>query len=174
MLDCLVRHLAAGHRLCSPYPCAEESPHFHFHGRPHCVLGVCSGQGLVLCGARPASVCLKTSISGLPMWTCCPRRPPKSPPSLGVSCSSPWPFLSTLNATEVCALGNWLDASSQGCNVTPWRYHRAKQQQACSLKHRLTFVLKEVILDQAWRSQFSGLLWPPSSCTPCPSYSGCV
>ena len=62
------------------------------------------------------------------------------------------PFLSGLNATEVCALGNWLDASSQGSNVTPWRYHRAKQQQACSLKHRLRFVLKEVILDQAWHT----------------------
>ena len=35
-------------------------------------------------------------------------------------------FLAGLNATDVCALGNWLNSASQGCDVMPWRYHRAK------------------------------------------------
>ena len=61
-------------------------------------------------------------------------------------------FLAGLGATEVCAIGNWLDSASQGCNVMPWRYHRAKQLQATTLKHRLRFVIKDIVLDQAWHT----------------------
>ena len=61
-------------------------------------------------------------------------------------------FLAGLGATNVCAIGNWLDSASQGCNVMPWRYHRAKQLQATTLKHRLRFVIKDIVLDQAWHT----------------------
>ena len=61
-------------------------------------------------------------------------------------------FLAGLGATDVCAIGNWLDSASQGCNVMPWRYHRAKQLQATTLKHRLRFVIKDIVLDQAWHT----------------------
>ena len=61
-------------------------------------------------------------------------------------------FLAGLGATDVCAVGNWLDSASQGCNVMPWRYHRAKQLHATTLKRRIRFVLKDIMLDQAWRT----------------------
>ena len=36
-----------------------------------------------------------------------------------------WGFLAKLDATQVCALGNWLDTSEFKGNKMPWRYFRA-------------------------------------------------
>ncbi|OLP94000.1 hypothetical protein AK812_SmicGene24027 [Symbiodinium microadriaticum] len=61
-------------------------------------------------------------------------------------------LLGGLDATEVCALGNWLEKAPHGQSAMPWRYHRAKIKQATILKHQLKFVLKELIFDQACSS----------------------
>eukprot|EP00435_Cladocopium_sp_Y103_P062829 s1013_g24.t1 len=60
-----------------------------------------------------------------------------------------WSFLSELDPTQVCALGNWLDTTEKGVNITPWRYHRGKQQQAQSLKLLMRLCLRAlVVLDE--------------------------
>eukprot|EP00435_Cladocopium_sp_Y103_P044163 s845_g12.t1 len=58
-----------------------------------------------------------------------------------------WSFLSELDPTQVCALGNWLDTTEKGVNITPWRYHRGKQQQAQSLKLLLRLCLRSLVVD---------------------------
>eukprot|EP00435_Cladocopium_sp_Y103_P050896 s279_g15.t1 len=57
-----------------------------------------------------------------------------------------WSFLSELDPTQVCALGNWLDTTEKGVNITPWRYHRGKQQQAQSLKLLLRLCLRSLVV----------------------------
>ena len=58
-----------------------------------------------------------------------------------------WSFLSRLDATQVCALGNWLDTSEFKGNKMPWRYFRAKLQQSTALKHTMHLSLR-VLLQQ--------------------------
>ena len=58
-----------------------------------------------------------------------------------------WSFLSELDPTQVCALGNWLDTTEKGVNITPWRYHRGKQQQAQSLKLLMRLCLRALVVD---------------------------
>jgi hypothetical protein len=58
-----------------------------------------------------------------------------------------WSLLSELDPTHACALGNWLDATEKGVNITPWRYHRAKQQQAQSLKLLMWLCLRSLVVE---------------------------
>ena len=58
-----------------------------------------------------------------------------------------WGFLAKLDATQVCALGNWLDTSEFKGNKMPWRYFRAKLQQSTMLKHMLHLSLRSLLVD---------------------------
>eukprot|EP00438_Fugacium_kawagutii_P015958 Skav227095 [mRNA] locus=scaffold199:2660:6188:+ [translate_table: standard] len=73
----------------------------------------------------------------------------KSWRQLGVT----WAFLSQLDTTQACALGNWIDTSEPKTNVTPWRYHRGKLQQSQALKLLMRSCLHTLVLDydcQSW------------------------
>eukprot|EP00438_Fugacium_kawagutii_P032678 Skav221339 [mRNA] locus=scaffold1845:45180:46922:+ [translate_table: standard] len=65
-----------------------------------------------------------------------------------------WAFLSQLDTTQACALGNWINTSESKTNITPWRYHRGKLQQSQALKLLMRSCLHTLVLDydcQFWR-----------------------
>ena len=58
-----------------------------------------------------------------------------------------WAFLSKIDATQVLALGNWIEATEKGASTTAWRYHRGKLQQSQELKLLMARCIKCLVLE---------------------------
>ena len=52
-----------------------------------------------------------------------------------------------IDATQVLALGNWIEATEKGASATAWRYHRGKLQQSQELKLLMARCIKCLVLD---------------------------